>query len=189
MPYHPQTHLSKPNHLLDHEQHSYQYHHPQACKEIAEPGPRLSSTSRTTFAQYLQPYAKSWTAKKPISHIPNRQRQPTLRHRHHTLLRHRYTIRFRILNWRHREHRNCRDPTENNSSSQSRGRSTAFSPTPRPSSPLPEPQPDTRRRTSTRNASGRSGQHFNVSARRNQTANQTSTRQEQQPVKTQFVAR
>ena len=186
----PLPRLHKPNHLLDHEQHSYQSHHPQTFEETAEPGPRLSSTSHTTFAQYLQPYAKSWTAR--TLHLP--YLQPTTKANPPTLTSCAPTplTRCSLPNTtlatqrKSKPQRPSAHPTENSSSSRSRRKSKALSPTPRPSSPLHELQ-DTRR-TSTRNASGRSGQHSNVSARRNPTANQTSTRQEQQPVGTHFAA-
>ena len=60
----------------------------------------------------IQHAVPSTNAPVPItSHIPDRQRQPTLRHRHHALPYHRHIIRFRILHcWRHRRNRNCRGP-------------------------------------------------------------------------------
>jgi hypothetical protein len=81
MPYHSLLHLHKPNHLLDHEQHSYQSHHPPAFEETADPGQKLSSTSHATFAQYLQPYAKSWTVRTlrlPYSQQTTTANPPTL---------------------------------------------------------------------------------------------------------------
>ena len=187
MPYHPLPCLNKPNHLLDHEQHSYQFHHPQTVDN----GPKLSSTSHTTSAQYLQPYAKSWTARTlhlPYSQQTTTANPPTLKLCAPMPSTHCSPPNTTLATQRKSKlQRPSAHLTDNSSSSRSRKRSKALFSKPRPSSPLHELQPDTRR-TSTRSESGRSGQHSNVSARKNPTANQTNTRREQQPVGTHFAA-
>ena len=112
---HPQS-SNMPRNLLPHpykrtlgpnpERHSYQSRPQLVSAQPAEPAPRHSSIIRTTSAQYHGP------RKPTTSHIPNRQRQPTLGLRYHALIRHRHAIRLRVLyrgrrksrQWRHSAH-------------------------------------------------------------------------------------